>query len=805
MPSRCDLHVHSKRSDRPSEWYLAQLGAPESFTEPMALYRLARERGMDFVTISDHDTIDGALEIAHLEGVFLSCEVTAAFPEDGCEIHLLVWGIDEEEHREIQRLRRDLFELRRYLRARDIAHGVAHPLCRVNGALTIGHLEKLLVLFRRFELVNGQRDRRESDVFHALVSALDRHALAAMADRHRLEIEDEQPAIKWLTGGSDDHSGLYVATTWTETPACRTVAEFLARLASGEHLPGGEHGGSLKLARSLQSLAHDYYRQKVLGGSRWRNDPVAGLLRRLLDGELGAAAGSESAWARNLRAAADFLPSWTPSRAHLRLLKGAGHRRRAESAVDREAERAVFEGASRLGQRALARAAETASAAFAAGRPIAALGALTSLSASVMALSPYVAAFRFQHRDEDLLATACDAFPAARPLRRRGSRVAWATDTLFEVNGVARTVRSVAALARRTGAPLTVVTAGMAPRVTEFDLESLSPIWELPLPRYEEIVLRLPPVVEMIELFERERFGEIVVSTPGPVGLTALAAARLLRLPVTGIHHTDFPRYLGAMEGGAGLVDLAEGLLGRYFRAMDRVLVASRLHRAQLAAMGVADGRLADFPHGVDTERFDPARRRRSSGDGRLELLYVGRLAPEKNLRFLLAAFVRLEAIRPGARLTLAGDGPEREALEALAPPGVRFTGWLHGEELAATYADADLFVFPSRTDTFGNAVLEALASGVPALVAAEGGPAEQIVESGAGAIADAGSVHAWSAALSRLAGDPELRRELGARGRRHAESRSWRTLLDVLMRRGDGAEAAVPSSPVAPRELAAT
>lgn len=85
--AKADLHVHSKHSNRPSEWLLRQLRAPESFTEPREIYRRCRERGMDFVTISDHDTIDGGLEILHLPGTFLSCEVTVEFPEDGCEIH----------------------------------------------------------------------------------------------------------------------------------------------------------------------------------------------------------------------------------------------------------------------------------------------------------------------------------------------------------------------------------------------------------------------------------------------------------------------------------------------------------------------------------------------------------------------------------------------------------------------------------------------------------------------------------------------------------------------------------------------
>lgn len=102
MTARCDLHVHSKHSNRPPEWILRQLGSPESFMEPLEVYRRCKRRGMRFVTLSDHDAIGGALEIAHLPDTFVSCEVTAEFPEDGCQIHCLVWGIDEARHRTIQ-------------------------------------------------------------------------------------------------------------------------------------------------------------------------------------------------------------------------------------------------------------------------------------------------------------------------------------------------------------------------------------------------------------------------------------------------------------------------------------------------------------------------------------------------------------------------------------------------------------------------------------------------------------------------------------------------------------------------------
>lgn len=187
MTARADLHVHSKHSSKPSEWILRQLRAPESYTEPREIYRLCRERGMTFVTVSDHDSVEGALEIAHLPGVFLSSEVTVEFPEDGCEIHCLVTGVSEEQHREIQRLRRDVYAFRDYLRQEDILHSVAHPLYRVNDRLTLDQLEKLLVLFNRFEALNGIHDRRANALVRRIFGSLTPDVIAALAERHRLE------------------------------------------------------------------------------------------------------------------------------------------------------------------------------------------------------------------------------------------------------------------------------------------------------------------------------------------------------------------------------------------------------------------------------------------------------------------------------------------------------------------------------------------------------------------------------------------------------------------------------------------
>ena len=161
---RADLHLHSRYSGAAAQWLFRRLGLPDSFSEPLDLYEKARARGMNAFTLTDRDTLDGCLSIADKPGVFLSTEITAQFPEDRARVHLLVWGLTEADHRELRLRRENLYELRRFLVERDLAHAVAHPLHRDEDRLSLAHVEKLLLLFRHFEGVNGTRDALSSDV-----------------------------------------------------------------------------------------------------------------------------------------------------------------------------------------------------------------------------------------------------------------------------------------------------------------------------------------------------------------------------------------------------------------------------------------------------------------------------------------------------------------------------------------------------------------------------------------------------------------------------------------------------------------
>jgi predicted metal-dependent phosphoesterase TrpH len=161
---RIDLHLHSRASTDTGSWFLTQAVMPESFTEPEAAYATAKRRGMDLVTLTDHNTIAGALEIAHHFDVLIGVEATAEFPEDRVPVHVLVWGLDEARWADVDRLRGNLYELVDYAAGAGLPHALAHPLHRVGGELTADHLERCLLLFRLWEGRNGARPREGNEV-----------------------------------------------------------------------------------------------------------------------------------------------------------------------------------------------------------------------------------------------------------------------------------------------------------------------------------------------------------------------------------------------------------------------------------------------------------------------------------------------------------------------------------------------------------------------------------------------------------------------------------------------------------------
>jgi len=332
-------------------------------------------------------------------------------------------------------------------------------------------------------------------------------------------------------------------------------------------------------------------------------------------------------------------------------------------------------------------------------------------------------------------------------------------------------------------APDTAVSGHGAARVVR--------IPSLPFPRYPGVRVALPDprIAASLAVFRPD-----VVHAVGPAALGAMgiAAARALGLPIVASYHTDFPRYLPGY--GLGFAERAIWPLIRAVHGAAHVnLCPSQFTKEELEEHGVRS--VGIWRGGVDADLFHPrkrslAMRLRLSG-GRPEgplLLYVGRLSPEKNL----ASFAEVLDLVPGARLALVGDGPARSELEAalahhLAEGRVHFTGFLRGEELAEAFASADLFVMPSKTETLGFVVLEAMASGLPVVAAHAGGLPDVVVPEENGLLHHPDRPREAAEAIRRILGDEGLRRLLARLARKTAEGASWsaetRRLLEAYRR----------------------
>lgn len=366
-------------------------------------------------------------------------------------------------------------------------------------------------------------------------------------------------------------------------------------------------------------------------------------------------------------------------------------------------------------------------------------------------------------------------------------RVALFADSLLEVNGVALTCRMLEEHARKRGLPLLAVHAGPSTRFSEEDgLRRLS-LQTSPLHSCLENDLKFDwlfarhfrRVLETLRSFHAEA---VHITGPNHAGFLGALAAWRLQIPVVMSWHTNvhdyaacrLPAWAPEWMRRAARAWSWRGL-ALYYRQARLILAPNREIAGALEKATGKPVRL--MPRGVDCDLFHP--RKRSRTDQTFSVGYVGRLSPEKSVRRLADVARALEqAGIEDFRIELVGGGAEREWLEAHVARA-HFHGVLKGEALAEATANFDVFVFPSETDTYGNAVQEAMASGVPCVVMRTGGPASIVVDGVTGRVCH--SAGEMAAAAVELARRPELRRRLGAAARRAAEHRTWDQVGEIV------------------------
>ncbi|MBE0598240.1 MAG: glycosyltransferase family 1 protein [Desulfuromonadales bacterium] len=363
-------------------------------------------------------------------------------------------------------------------------------------------------------------------------------------------------------------------------------------------------------------------------------------------------------------------------------------------------------------------------------------------------------------------------------------RIALVSETYVpQVNGVSRTLEALVGHLAAQGDQVQLLipryhAAGLSypPGVSAVCFRAVA------LPFYREVVLPLASPQRLRQELSDFNPDLVHIATEGPLGLAALKAAVSLGLPVVSSYHSNFSDYLRLYGFG-----WLEGLAWRYLRRIHNATALTFCPTPSICCRLEVKGfrNLQLWGRGIDCERFHPGKRdlelRRSwgAGPGDPVALYVGRLAKEKNLELLLAAWRQV----PGEnrRLLLTGDGPLRARLERLKDDRVLFTGYRQGEELARLYASADLFVFPSLTETFGNVVAEAMASGLPAVGFRVPGPQDVIMDGRTGMLVGEIAAGRFAVAIDQLLTTGEKRRQMGEAARAWAEDQSWSSILESV------------------------
>jgi len=737
--ARVDMHCHSSASEIGKLGIQRSMGLPECATPPEEVYELAKSRGMDFVTITDHDTIEGCLRIAGRPDVFISEELTCWFADEPQAVHVLCFGITPDDHGFLQEHARDLEACAAYLRENGITCALAHPFFAVAAPLGLRHRRRLAELFGVWEVRNGSR-APELNMPAALF--IDTHGGSGIA-------------------GSDDHAGVDIGRTWTETPSASTPEELLEHVRAGRCSAHGDQGSAAKWTHSALALA-----ARTLGSEAGDEGAAAGvdpgavleLARRVvIDGE---ERGGEEAGHLGPEQGRSLLRAWLGATG---MLEGGEGPRGIVAAMQAEGfshsdlyrrARRVHEGRLRVAMDELTAAAEGGEGYGEAAR---------TLLESCLPIVPYIPSTSILASERAKLATHEDG----------ARRVGLVVDTGDSMHGVAHTIERI----RELGVPgFDVEVIGADPRVDR----RLPAVGDVEVPFYPGLRIGVPSVPELVETIAEGRYELLHLVSPGPAGIAAALAARIAGTPICGSYHTEFLAYAGLRAEDPRIEAGARAALSLFYGQCAAVLSPSPPADASLAALGIQPERIGRWARGVDLALYGAARRDPGAFPGEVKVLYAGRLTREKGSALLADAFLEAHRRDPRLHLLLAGGGPEEDDLRERLGDAATFLGWLGREELATAYASADMFLFCSRTDTYGQVIAEAQASGLPVVAVGEGGPAT-LIEDGATGWLCPPEPAALASAVAQLAVSPFLRERMSRAGIEAVRGRTWEVAMAQL------------------------
>ncbi|TVQ71465.1 MAG: glycosyltransferase [Oceanospirillales bacterium] len=791
---RIDLHCHDHHSDVPDELWGRLLKLPETWLPTDQLVKHLQSTGTDLITITNHNNARSCWELMDKGMDVLSgAEFTCHFPDESLSVHVLVYGFSPQQESRLNRLRHNIYHFVAYTLEQDLPSVLPHPLFfySAKNKLGIEALEKLALLFERFEVLNGQRGFWQNRMTQLWIESLTEEKLHHLAIKHKINPHDfcVHPFNKCMTGGSDDHNGIFAGECgsflYVDNLAERRKSEPLSALAlealrAGYIAPYGQPGEEERLTTTFL----DYFSQVAIH----MKDP--GLLRLMLHkGSLKdklmclgvsntmqelqrhkytlaflktfhqALGGKSPALLANLGVPKEFKPT-------LKIIKQIAKTRRKEPenfslklrksipSLYREVTGIFFQRLSealdqnkprskRLSLDSLIKEFELPthlrglvqnSSSEHSPQMLKILESLTfpALAALVIGGASFTGS-QVLYANRELLNDLAKDLNAGQ----HSERILWLTDSFCDGNGVSGFLNNLLDEVQQRQLPIDLLTCH--PTLAEQPhLNVLRPISQFHLKQPNEQTLYVPDMLEVQRVFEQGGYDRIICSTELMMGVVALYLKHAFSVPVWFYMHTDWHEYFQRSTAlSAQYTDRFRRLLRAFYHQFDGLFVLNREHRDWLAseAMEIPIEKLHLTAHWVNSS-YHALSDQRNLPKPNPTLLYAGRISREKGVLDLPEIFRWVRKAIPNIHIRIAGNGPALKKLRRQLPEA-EYLGWIDEDGMKQAYLEADMLLLPSRFDTFGCVVLEALATGLPVAAYHSKGPADIIQHGQQGFLSD--------------------------------------------------------------------
>jgi glycosyltransferase involved in cell wall biosynthesis len=787
-PNNClkiDFHCHDHNSDVPDELWGRILRLPETWLKTKKLYSTLQANGNSVVTITNHNNARSCWELRDSGvDVLVGAEFTCYFPEYELFIHVLTYGFNREQEAILNKKRQNIYDFLRYAAQNDIPVILPHPLYFYtrNEKIDLSLFEKLAVMFSRFEVLNGQRDLWQSVLTLNWVQSLTPEKIQQYSMRHNLNpatfgVDPKKPKI--LTGGSDDHTGIFAGQCGsylyvpnlqerllTESPS----ALALEALKKGDIAPFGQIGENQKLNISLL----DYFSQVATK----IKDP--GLLRILLHrgstwDKIGCFAVSnvllEMQKHKKTMKFFSFVHDALQGKKPNKLLKwqvskdykfcisqleriADAKRNNPENYIEtvNTAMSELFTHLNQLIAKRIACALEGHKGVLLESfsteeltRKLEIPSQLTALFLgdgkrqdnmsnvnmgkifdnlsfpvliSVILAGSNLASTRVLYQNRELL----NQFAQHLGKNQHSKRALYLTDTLLDKNGVSTSLSGKLKEIQKANLPIDFLICHSEAQA-ESHLHVVKPIAEFDVQRYGEQQIRIPDIMQIARIFYAGGYDRIVCSTEGPMAVVSLFLQQMFNVPSFFFMHTD---WIDFIKHTTDLNQYERDRVRRLMRALynryDGIFVLNQEHKAWLTGHEMQLNKNQVYltahhtqPRDLQVQRVHKDMLIPGATDDTPVLFIACRISQEKGIFDLPKIIALAKQQLPELKIVIAGSGPATEKLKQKLPDAI-YLGWQNKKQLAALYLGLDLFVFPSRFDTFGNVILEAFVHGMPTI-----------------------------------------------------------------------------------------